>query len=183
MGHIRNNLLGFSISEIQKANGNRVVKTNIVNDRGIHICKSMLAWQLFGNGETPENSGKKGDHLVGEYYVRFDKEYKKQIAELIADGQTEEDAKKNAPLMQEAQRMLLAWENNDLEIRQLWATMNSWVYDGFDETYQRLGVDFDKIYYESNTYLEGKTEVEKGLAKGVFIIAPTFGVTDLPPKV
>lgn len=176
LGHIRNNLLGFSISEIQKANGNRVVKTNIVNDRGIHICKSMLAWQLFGNGETPESSGKKGDHLVGEYYVRFDKEYKKQIAELMADGQTEEDAKKNAPLMQEAQRMLLAWENNDPEIRQLWATMNSWVYDGFDETYQRLGVDFDKIYYESNTYLEGKTEVEKGLAKGVFYRRPDNSV-------
>lgn len=176
LGHIRNNLLGFSISEIQKANGNRVVKTNIVNDRGIHICKSMLAWQLFGNGETPESSGKKGDHLVGEYYVRFDKEYKKQIAELMADGQTEEDAKKNAPLMQEAQRMLLAWENNDPEIRQLWATMNSWVYDGFDETYQRLGVDFDKIYYESNTYLEGKIEVEKGLAKGVFYRRPDNSV-------
>src|SRR5574344_1463789 len=134
LGHIRNNLLGFSISEIQKANGNRVVKTNIVNDRGIHICKSMLAWKLFGNGETPEDSGKKGDHLVGDYYVRFDKEYKKQIAELITAGQTEEDAKKNAPLMQKAQRMLLAWEQNDPTIRQLWKQMNGWVYAGFDET-------------------------------------------------
>src|SRR5574344_2625841 len=134
LGHVRNNLLGHSLCQILKANGLRVVKTNIVNDRGIHICKSMLAWKLFGNGETPEDSGKKGDHLVGDYYVRFDKEYKKQIAELITAGQTEEDAKKNAPLMQEAQRMLLAWENNDPETRQLWATMNSWVYDGFDET-------------------------------------------------
>jgi arginyl-tRNA synthetase len=176
LGHIRNNLLGFSISEIQKANGNRVVKTNIVNDRGIHICKSMLAWKLFGNGETPEDSGKKGDHLVGDYYVRFDKEYKKQIAELITAGQTEEDAKKNAPLMQKAQRMLLAWEQNDPTIRQLWKQMNGWVYAGFDETYKRLGVDFDKIYYESNTYLEGKAEVEKGLKEGIFYRRPDNSV-------
>jgi len=168
LGHIRNNLLGFSISEIQKACGWKVVKTNIVNDRGIHICKSMLAWKLFGNGETPESSGMKGDHLVGKYYVIFDKEYKSQIGELVKSGVGEEEAKKSAPLMMEAQKMLLAWEQNDPEVRRLWETMNGWVYAGFDETYKKLGVDFDKIYYESNTYLEGKSEVERGLEAGVF---------------
>ena len=145
-----------------------MVKTNIVNDRGIHICKSMLAWLKFGNGETPESSGKKGDHLIGDYYVRFDKEYKKQIAELMAAGKDEETAKREAPLMLEAQEMLRKWEANDPEVRSLWAKMNEWVYAGFDETYKRLGVSFDKIYYESNTYLEGKSEVEKGLASGQF---------------
>ena len=168
LGHVRNNLLGYSIAKIQEANGWKVVKTNIVNDRGIHICKSMLAWLKFGNGETPESSGKKGDHLIGDYYVRFDKEYKAQIAELMAKGLDEETAKKEAPLMLEAQEMLRKWEANDPEIRALWAKMNEWVYAGFDETYQRMGVSFDKIYYESNTYLEGKSEVEKGLAAGQF---------------
>ena len=168
LGHVRNNLLGYSIAKIQEANGWKVVKTNIVNDRGIHICKSMLAWLKFGNGETPETSGKKGDHLIGDYYVRFDKEYKAQIAELMAGGMDEETAKKEAPLMKEAQEMLRKWEANDPEVRGLWAKMNEWVYAGFDETYQRLGVSFDKIYYESNTYLEGKSEVEKGLASGQF---------------
>ena len=168
LGHVRNNLLGYSIAQIQEANGWKVVKTNIVNDRGIHICKSMLAWLKFGNGETPESSGKKGDHLIGDYYVRFDKEYKAQIAELMAKGMDEETAKREAPLMQEAQEMLRKWEANDPEIRALWAKMNEWVYAGFDETYRRMGVSFDKIYYESNTYLEGKSEVEKGLASGVF---------------
>ena len=168
LGHVRNNLLGYSIAQIQEANGWKVVKTNIVNDRGIHICKSMLAWLKFGNGETPETSGKKGDHLIGDYYVRFDKEYKKQIAELTAKGMDEETAKREAPLMLEAQEMLRKWEANDPEVRALWAKMNSWVYAGFDETYKRLGVAFDKIYYESNTYLEGKSEVEKGLASGQF---------------
>ena len=168
LGHVRNNLLGYSIAQIQEANGWKVVKTNIVNDRGIHICKSMLAWLRFGNGETPESSGKKGDHLIGDYYVRFDKEYKKQIAELMAQGKDEETAKREAPLMLEAQEMLRKWEANDPEIRALWAKMNSWVYAGFDETYRRMGVSFDKIYYESNTYLEGKSEVEKGLAAGQF---------------
>ncbi len=168
LGHVRNNLLGYSIAKIQEANGWKVVKTNIVNDRGIHICKSMLAWLKFGNGETPESSGKKGDHLIGDYYVRFDKEYKAQIAELMAAGKDEETAKKEAPLMLEAQEMLRKWEANDPEIRALWAKMNEWVYAGFDETYQRMGVSFDKIYYESNTYLEGKSEVEKGLASGQF---------------
>ena len=168
LGHVRNNLLGYSIAQIQEANGWKVVKTNIVNDRGIHICKSMLAWLKFGNGETPETSGKKGDHLIGDYYVRFDKEYKKQIAELTAKGMDEETAKREAPLMLEAQEMLRKWEANDPEVRALWAKMNSWVYVGFDETYKRLGVAFDKIYYESNTYLEGKSEVEKGLASGQF---------------
>ncbi len=168
LGHVRNNLLGYSIAKIQEANGWKVVKTNIVNDRGIHICKSMLAWLKFGNGETPETSGKKGDHLIGDYYVRFDKEYKAQIAELIAKGMDEETAKREAPLMLEAQEMLRKWEANDPEVRALWAKMNSWVYAGFDETYQRMGVSFDKIYYESNTYLEGKLEVEKGLASGAF---------------
>lgn len=168
LGHVRNNLLGYSIAKIQEANGWRVVKTNIVNDRGIHICKSMLAWLKFGNGETPESTGKKGDHLIGDYYVRFDKEYRKQIAELVAGGMDEETAKKEAPLIKEAQAMLLRWEQNDPEVRALWARMNEWVYAGFDETYRRMGVSFDKIYYESNTYLEGKSEVEKGLASGQF---------------
>ena len=168
LGHVRNNLLGYSIAQIQEANGWKVVKTNIVNDRGIHICKSMLAWLKFGNGETPESSGKKGDHLIGDYYVRFDKEYKAQIAELMAAGKDEETAKREAPLMLEAQEMLRKWEANDPEVRALWAKMNEWVYAGFDETYRRMGVSFDKIYYESNTYLEGKSEVEKGLASGAF---------------
>ena len=168
LGHVRNNLLGFSIAKIQEANGWKVVKTNIVNDRGIHICKSMLAWLKYGNGETPESSGKKGDHLIGDYYVRFDKEYKAQIAELMAKGLDEETAKKEAPLILEAQEMLRKWEANDPEVRALWARMNEWVYAGFDETYKRMGVSFDKIYYESNTYLEGKSEVEKGLAAGQF---------------
>ena len=168
LGHVRNNLLGSSIARIQEANGWKVVKTNIVNDRGIHICKSMLAWLKFGNGETPESSGKKGDHLIGDYYVRFDKEYRKQIAELTAGGMNEEDAKREAPLMKEAQAMLLKWEQGDKEVRELWAKMNSWVYAGFDETYKMMGVSFDKIYYESNTYLEGKKEVERGLQEGLF---------------
>ena len=168
LGHIRNNLLGFSIAEIQKANGWKVVKTNIVNDRGIHICKSMLAWKLFGNGETPQSSGMKGDHLVGKYYVVFDKAYKAEIKALMEKGMTEEEAKKNAPLILEAQKMLLAWENNDAEVRQLWETMNAWVYAGFDETYKQMGVDFDKIYYESQTYLTGKSEVERGVAEKSF---------------
>lgn len=167
LGHVRNNLLGYSISKIQQANGWRVVKTNIVNDRGIHICKSMLAWKLFGNGETPQSSGKKGDHLVGDYYVRFDQEYRKQVKQLVSEGLTEDDAKKQAPLMLEAQDMLRRWEAGDEEIRNLWCTMNEWVYAGFDETYKRLGVDFDKIYYESQTYLVGKQKVEEGLTKGV----------------
>ena len=168
LGHIRNNLLGYSLSEILKANGFKVVKTNIVNDRGIHICKSMLAWQKFGNGATPQSIGKKGDHLVGDFYVKFDKEYKKQVDELKAQGQSEDDAKRNAPLMIEAQDMLRKWEANDNEVRALWNEMNSWVYDGFNETYKRLGIDFDKIYYESSTYLEGKSKVEEGLSKGIF---------------
>ena len=168
LGHVRNNLLGYSIAKIQEANGWKVVKTNIVNDRGIHSCKSTLAWLKFGKGETPETSGKKGDHLIGDYYVRFDKEYKAQIAELMAKGMDEETAKREAPLMLEAQEMLRKWEANDPEVRSLWAKMNGWVYAGFDETYQRMGVSFDKIYYESNTYLEGKSEVEKGLASGAF---------------
>ena len=168
LGHVRNNLLGSSIARIQEANGWKVVKTNIVNDRGIHICKSMLAWLKFGNGETPESSGKKGDHLIGDYYVRFDKEYRKQIAELMAGGMSEDDAKREAPLMKEAQAMLFKWEQGDKEVRELWAKMNSWVYAGFDETYKMMGVSFDKIYYESNTYLEGKKEVERGLQEGLF---------------
>ena len=168
LGHVRNNLLGASIARIQEANGWQVVKTNIVNDRGIHICKSMLAWLRYGNGETPESTGKKGDHLIGDYYVRFDKEYKKQIEELKAQGMDEETAKKEAPLIKEAQDMLRRWEQSDKEIRDLWAKMNSWVYAGFDETYRRMGVSFDKIYYESNTYLEGKKEVERGLKEGIF---------------
>lgn len=168
LGHVRNNLLGSSLCRILDACGLRVVKTNIVNDRGIHICKSMLAWKLFGNGETPENSGKKGDHLVGDYYVKFDKEYRAQVKELMAQGQSEEDAKKNAPLMVEAQQMLKKWEDGDKEVRALWEMMNNWVYAGFDETYKRMGVSFDKIYYESQTYLDGKAKVNEGLEKGVF---------------
>ena len=168
LGHVRNNLLGYSLAKIQEANGWNVVKTNIVNDRGIHICKSMLAWQKFGNGETPESSGKKGDHLIGDYYVRFDIEYKAQIKELMAQGMDEETAKKEAPLIKEAQAMLVKWEQNDPEVRALWQKMNEWVYAGFDETYKQMGVGFDKIYYESDTYLVGKGEVERGLAKGDF---------------
>lgn len=176
LGHVRNNLLGWSLAQIMEANGNRVVKTNIVNDRGIHICKSMLAWLKYGNGETPESSGKKGDHLIGDYYVAFDKHYKAECDELakryIAEGMAEdaakEKAKQEAPLIKEAHEMLVKWENNDPEVRALWAKMNSWVYAGFDETYKALGVGFDKIYYESNTYLEGKEKVEEGLAKGFF---------------
>lgn len=168
LGHIRNNLLGYSLCQILKANGYRVVKTNIVNDRGIHICKSMLAWQKFGNGETPESTGKKGDHLVGDYYVRFDKEYKTQVKELMEKGMSEEEAKKQAPLMVEAQTMLKKWEEGDADVRALWTMMNNWVYKGFDETYNRLGVGFDKIYYESQTYLDGKAKVNEGLEKGLF---------------
>ena len=168
LGHVRNNLLGYSIAKIQEANGWKVIKTNIVNDRGIHICKSMLAWQLFGNGETPQSSGKKGDHLIGDYYVRFDIEYKKQIKALVESGMDEDSAKREAPLIKQAQKMLLRWEQGDPEIRQLWQTMNSWVYAGFDETYRMMGVSFDKIYYESQTYLEGKKEVERGLEEGKF---------------
>jgi len=168
LGHIRNNLLGFSVAEILGAAGYDVVKANLVNDRGIHICKSMLAWREFGNGETPESSGLKGDHLAGKYYVWFDKAYKQQIQELVEEGQTEDEAKKNAPLIKEAQSMLLQWEAGDPEVINLWKTMNGWVYDGFDVTYKTLGVNFDKYYYESNTYLLGKDIVEEGLTKGVF---------------
>lgn len=169
LGHVRNNLLGYSVSELLKAYGYDVVKVNLVNDRGIHICKSMLAWQKWGNGETPESTGIKGDHLVGKYYVIFDKEYKKEIEALKVTGQTEEEAKKNAPLIKEAQNMLQQWEAGDEAVVSLWTTMNSWVYAGFDVTYKNLGVDFDKYYYESNTYLLGKGTVEEGLAKGVFL--------------
>ena len=184
LGHIRNNLLGYSISEIQKANGWKVVKTNIVNDRGIHICKSMLAWKLFGNNETPASSGKKGDHLVGDYYVKFDVEYKKQVRQLMEEkGMDEETAKREAPLMKEAQAMLLKWEQGDAEVRELWNTMNQWVYEGFDATYKLLGVDFDKIYYESDTYLVGKSKVEEGLAKGIFYRREDGSVwADLQPE-
>ncbi|MBT2591231.1 arginine--tRNA ligase [Pedobacter sp. ISL-68] len=168
LGHVRNNLLGYSVSELLKAYGYDVVKVNLVNDRGIHICKSMLAWQKWGNGETPESTGLKGDHLVGKYYVIFDKEYKKEIDALKAEGQTEEEAKKNAPLIKEAQQMLLKWEQGDEEVVSLWKTMNEWVYAGFNVTYKNLGVDFDKFYYESNTYLLGKGTVDEGLAKSVF---------------
>jgi arginyl-tRNA synthetase len=168
LGHIRNNLLGYSVAEIIKASGKKVYKTQIINDRGIHICKSMLAWQRFGNNETPESSGLKGDKLVGNYYVAFDKAYKKEIAELIAKGKTEEEAKKQAPILIEAQQMLLKWEAGDNEVVSLWKTMNEWVYVGFNETYKALGVDFDKNYYESNTYLLGKDVVADGLKKGVF---------------
>lgn len=184
LGHIRNNLLGYSISEIQKANGWKVVKTNIVNDRGIHICKSMLAWKLFGNNETPASSGKKGDHLVGDYYVKFDVEYKKQVRQLMEEqGMDEETAKREAPLMKEAQTMLLKWEQGDAEVRELWKTMNQWVYEGFDATYKLLGVDFDKIYYESDTYLIGKSKVEEGLRNGVFYQREDGSVwADLKPE-
>lgn len=176
LGHVRNNLLGWSLAQIMEANGNRVVKTNIVNDRGIHICKSMLAWQKFGNGETPETSGKKGDHLIGDYYVAFDKHYREEVKELAAkfasEGMTAEEAEKKAkeeaPLIKEAHEMLVKWEQNDPEVRALWEKMNSWVYAGFDETYKALGVSFDKIYYESQTYLKGKAKVEEGLEKGLF---------------
>lgn len=168
LGHIRNNLLGYSVAEILKAYGYEVIKANLVNDRGIHICKSMLAWQKFGNGETPESAGLKGDHLVGKYYVVFDKEYKKEIDQLKQEGQTEDEAKKNAPLMKEAQVMLQKWEANDAEVINLWTTMNGWVYAGFDKTYKQLGVDFDKFYYESETYLLGKDIIQEGLEKGVF---------------
>lgn len=176
LGHVRNNLLGWALAQIMEANGNRVVKTNIVNDRGIHICKSMLAWQKWGNGETPESSGKKGDHLIGDYYVAFDKHYREEVSQLKAQymkggldaEQAEERAKNEAPLMKEAHEMLVKWEHGDAEVRALWERMNSWVYAGFDETYKALGVGFDKIYYESDTYLEGKKKVEEGLEKGLF---------------
>lgn len=176
LGHVRNNLLGWSLAQIMEANGNKVVKTNIVNDRGIHICKSMLAWLKWGNGETPESSGKKGDHLIGDYYVAFDKHYREEVKELkakyLAEGMDDEAAEKKAkdeaPLIKEAHEMLVKWENNDPEVRALWQKMNSWVYAGFDETYKALGVGFDKIYYESDTYLKGKAKVEEGLAKGLF---------------
>ena len=176
LGHVRNNLLGWSLAQIMEANGNKVIKTNIVNDRGIHICKSMIAWLKWGNGETPETSGKKGDHLIGDYYVAFDKHYREEIAELkaqyIKEGMEEEaateKAKAEAPLIKEAHEMLVKWENNDPEVRALWQKMNNWVYAGFDETYKMMGVSFDKIYYESNTYLEGKKKVEEGLEKGLF---------------
>ena len=168
LGHIRNNLLGYSLAKILEANGNKVVKTNIVNDRGIHICKSMVAWKRFAGGATPQSTGIKGDHLVGDYYVAFDKEYKKEIAALVAEGKSEEEAKEAAPIMQEARGMLRLWEAGDVATRELWATMNQWVYDGFDETYKRLGVSFDKIYYESQTYLVGKQKVLEGLEKGLF---------------
>ena len=184
LGHVRNNLLGWSLAQIMEANGNRVIKTNIVNDRGIHICKSMLAWLKFGNGETPGTSGKKGDHLIGDYYVAFDKHYREEVAELkakyVAEGMDEEaateKAKAEAPLIKEAHEMLVKWENNDPEVRALWKKMNDWVYAGFDETYKALGVGFDKIYYESNTYLVGKKKVEEGLAKGLFFRKPDNSV-------
>ncbi|HKK81963.1 MAG TPA: arginine--tRNA ligase [Prolixibacteraceae bacterium] len=168
LGHIRNNLLGFSVAEIQKADGKQVVKTNIVNDRGIHICKSMYAWQKAGKNDTPESTGKKGDHLVGDYYVQFDQMYKKEVAELMEQGKTKEEAEKEAPSMVGARELLLKWEANDAETRELWAKMNQWVYDGFDVTYKNMGVDFDKIYYESETYLVGRDEVLRGLEEGIF---------------
>ena len=168
LGHVRNNLLGNALANIVMANGNKVVKTNIVNDRGIHICKSMLAWQKYGNGETPESSGKKGDHLVGDYYVAFDKHYKAEVAELMEKGMTKEEAEAASPLMNEAREMLVKGEAGDPEVRALWQMMNNWVYEGFDETYRKMGVGFDKIYYESNTYLEGKEKVMEGLEKGFF---------------
>ena len=184
LGHVRNNLLGWSLSQIMEANGNRVVKTNIVNDRGIHICKSMLAWLKYGNGETPQSSGKKGDHLIGDYYVAFDKHYREQVKELkakfIAEGMAEEEAetraKNEAPLIVEAHEMLVKWEQGDKEVRDLWRKMNAWVYEGFDETYKALGVGFDKIYYESDTYLEGKEKVDEGLKKGIFYRRPDGSV-------
>lgn len=168
LGHVRNNLLGYSVAQILKANGHNVIKVNLVNDRGIHICKSMLAWQLYGNGETPESTGMKGDHLVGKYYVEFDKHYKEQIKELMAQGQSEDDAKKNAPVMLQAQEMLRKWEAKDPEVYGLWEKMNGWVYKGFDATYKAMGVSFDKVYYESQTYLLGKSLVQEGLDKGIF---------------
>ncbi|HWS59317.1 MAG TPA: arginine--tRNA ligase [Flavobacterium sp.] len=168
LGHVRNNLLGYSVAEILKASGKKVYKTQIINDRGIHICKSMLAWKKFGNGETPESTGLKGDKLVGNYYVAFDKAYKEEINQLIAQGKTEDEAKKQAPIILEAQEMLLKWEDGDAEVITLWKTMNQWVYDGFATTYKNLGVDFDKYYYESNTYLLGKDVVQIGLEKGIF---------------
>ncbi len=168
LGHIRNNLLGYSVAQILKANGHNVIKANLVNDRGIHICKSMVAWQLYGNGETPESSGKKGDHLVGDYYVEFDKHYKAEIRQLVEGGMSEEQAKREAPIMLKAQEMLRRWEAKDEDVRALWEKMNSWVYEGFDVTYKALGVDFDKIYYESQTYLLGKSIVQEGLDKGLF---------------
>ena len=184
LGHVRNNLLGWALANVVEACGNRVVKTNIVNDRGIHICKSMLAWQKYGQGETPETSGKKGDHLIGDYYVAFDKHYRAEVAELkarfVAEGMepeaAEEKAKKESPLMQEAHAMLVKWEQGDEEVRALWRKMNEWVYAGFDETYKALGVGFDKIYYESDTYLEGKEKVEEGLEKGIFYRKPDGSV-------
>jgi len=168
LGHIRNNLLGYSLSEILKANGKKVVKTNIVNDRGIHICKSMVAWQNWGEGKTPENTGIKGDHLVGDFYVMFDKQYKQEISELILSGMTQEEAENQAPSIQAARELLRKWEAHDEETISLWKMMNSWVYKGFDKTYQTLGVDFDKIYYESETYLKGKEEVLRGVKEGKF---------------
>lgn len=191
LGHVRNNLLGVALANIIGANGNKVVKTNIVNDRGIHICKSMLAWLKWGNGETPESTGKKGDHLIGDYYVAFDKHYRAEVKELMAQyqakGMSEEEAKamaeKESPLMKEAHEMLVKWEQNDPEVRGLWAKMNSWVYAGFDETYKALGVTFDKIYYESDTYLEGKEKVEEGLKKGLFFKKEDGSVwADLTPE-
>ena len=168
LGHVRNNLLGFSLAKIMEANGNKVVKTNIVNDRGIHICKSMLAWLKWGNGITPEKAGKKGDHLIGDFYVAFDKHYKEELQQLMDGGMTKEEAEANSALMKEARTMLKKWEDGDEEVRSLWRTMNEWVYAGFDETYARMGVSFDKIYYESNTYLEGKEKVLEGLENGIF---------------
>ena len=168
LGHVRNNLLGWALAQVMQANGNRVVKTNIVNDRGIHICKSMLAWLKWGNGDTPESTGKKGDHLIGDYYVAFDKHYREEVKQLVAQGMAEEQAKQEVPLIKEAHEMLVKWEQNDPEVRALWRKMNEWVYAGFDETYKALGVSFDKIYYESETYLEGKEKVEEGLEKGFF---------------
>ena len=184
LGHVRNNLLGWAVAQIAEANGNRVVKTNIVNDRGIHICKSMLAWQKYGNGETPQSSGKKGDHLIGDYYVAFDKHYRAEVAalkaQLLEEGMNSEEAetraKEEAPLMVEAREMLRKWEQGDPEVRGLWRKMNEWVYAGFDETYKALGVSFDKIYYESDTYLEGKEKVEEGLEKGIFYRRPDGSV-------
>ena len=184
LGHVRNNLLGWSLAQIMEANGNRVVKTNIVNDRGIHICKSMLAWKKWGNGATPESTGKKGDHLIGDYYVAFDQHYRAELAELtakfkaegMADEEAEKRAKEDSPLMKEAHYMLVRWEQGDEEVRALWKKMNDWVYQGFDETYKAMGVGFDKIYYESETYLEGKAKVEEGLAKGLFFRKPDGSV-------
>ena len=176
LGHVRNNLLGYSIARILEASGNRVFKTNIVNDRGIHICKSMLAWQRWGNGATPESTGKKGDHLIGDFYVLFDKHYKAELTALMNEGKTKEEAEAASPLMADARAMLRRWEDGDEEIRSLWSTMNSWVYAGFDETYKRMGVSFDEIYYESETYLLGKEEVLRGLKKGKFVQDPDGSV-------